>query len=141
MRSTMQEFPLTISSILRHGTQVHHDSEVVTATADGSRRMSYGDVGRQAAQLAHALRSLGITGDQRVATFQWNNNEHLVAYLAIPSMGAVLHTLNIRLFPEQLVYIANHAEDRIVIVDDSLVPLLAKVLPTFETVSYTHLTL
>ena len=136
MRSTMQEFPLTISSILRHGTQVHHDSEVVTATADGSRRMSYGDVGRQAAQLAHALRSLGITGDQRVATFQWNNNEHLVAYLAIPSMGAVLHTLNIRLFPEQLVYIANHAEDRIVIVDDSLVPLLAPHVSQFDTVTH-----
>lgn len=136
MRSTMQDFPLTISSILRHGTQVHHDSEVVTATPDGSRRLSYGEVGRRAAQLAHALRSLGITGDQRVATFQWNNTEHLIAYLAIPSMGAVLHTLNIRLFPEQLVYIANHAEDQVVIVDDSLVPLLAPHVAQLETVTH-----
>ena len=66
----------------------------------------------------------------------WNNAEHLEAYLAIPSMGAVLHTLNIRLFPDQLVYIANHAEDRVVIVDDSLVPLLAKELPQLETVTH-----
>ncbi len=136
MRSTMQDFPLTIASILRHGTQVHADSEVVTATPDGSRRMSYGEVGRSAARLAHGLRSLGITGDQRVATFQWNNTEHLIAYLAIPSMGAVLHTLNIRLFPEQLVYVANHAEDRVVIVDDSLVPLLAPHVPQLETVTH-----
>ena len=76
--------------------------------------------------------ALGITGDQRVGTFQWNNAEHLEAYLAIPSMGAVLHTLNIRLFPEQLTYIANHAEDKVVIVDDSLVDLLAKQLPTLR---------
>ena len=131
MRSTMQDVPLTITSILKHGTTVHHDSEVVTATPDGSRSMSYGELGRRSAQLANGLRSLGITDDQRVATFQWNNAEHLMAYLAIPSMGAVLHTLNIRLFPEQLVYIANHAEDRVVIVDDSLVPLLAPHLGEF----------
>jgi len=136
VQSTMQEYPLTITSILRHGTTIHHDSEVVTATPDGSRSMSYGELGRRSAQLAHGLRSLGITGDQRVATFQWNNAEHLMAYLAIPSMGAVLHTLNIRLFPEQLVYIANHAEDKVVIVDDSLVPLLAPHVPAFETVTY-----
>jgi len=136
VRSTMQEFPLTIASILKHGTTVHHDSEVVTATADGTRSMSYGELGRRTAQLANGLRSLGITGDQRVATFQWNNAEHLMAYFAIPSMGAVLHTLNIRLFPEQLVYIANHAEDKVVIVDDSLVPLLAPHVGQFETVEH-----
>jgi fatty-acyl-CoA synthase len=136
MRSTMQEFPLTIGAILRHGTEVHGDGRVVTATADGSREQTYADVGRRAARLANALRGLGISGDQRVGTFQWNNGEHLEAYLAIPSMGAVLHTLNIRLFPEQLTYIANHAEDQVVIVDDSLVDLLAKQLPTFETVEH-----
>ncbi len=136
MRSTMQDYPLTIGGILRHGTTVHADSEVVTATGDGMRSMSYADLGRRAAKLANALRGLGITGDQRVGTFQWNNTEHLEAYLAVPSMGAVLHTLNIRLFPEQLTYIANHAEDRVVIVDAALVDLLAKVLPTFETVTH-----
>ena len=136
MRSTMQNFPLTIGGILRHGVQVHSDSEVVTATADGMRSRTYADLGRRCARLANALRSLGITGDQRVGTFQWNNAEHLEAYFAIPSMGAVLHTLNIRLFPEQLTYIANHAEDRVVIVDDSLVGLLAPLLPTFATVTH-----
>jgi acyl-CoA synthetase (AMP-forming)/AMP-acid ligase II len=136
MRSTMQEFQLTVGALMRHGTDVHGDGQVVTATSDGSRSRSYAEVGVRAARLANALRGLGITGDQRVGTFQWNNAEHLEAYLAVPSMAAVLHTLNIRLFPEQLTYIANHAEDRVVIVDDSLVDLLAKQLPTFETVEH-----
>lgn len=136
MRSTMQDFPLTIQAILRHGAEVNGDGQVITATADGSRSQSYADLGRRAARLANALRGLGVTGDDRVGTFQWNNGEHLEGYLAIPSMGAVLHTLNIRLFPEQLTYIANHAEDKVVIVDDSLVDLLAKQLPTLETVEH-----
>jgi fatty-acyl-CoA synthase len=136
VKSTMQDVPLTIGSVMKHGTTVHGDSEVVTATAEGVRRASYADLGRRTARLAHALRGLGITGDERVATFMWNNAEHLEAYLAIPSMGAVLHTLNIRLFPEQLVYIANHAEDRVVIVDDSLVPLFGRELPKLSTVTH-----
>ncbi len=136
MRSTMLDAPLTIGSLMRHGTTVHPDSEVVTATPEGSRRTSYADIGTRAAQLANALRELGVKGDQRVGTFQWNNTEHLEAYLAVPSMGAVLHTLNIRLFPEQLVYIANHAEDQVVIVDDSLVGLFAKQLPKMGTVKH-----
>src|SRR5688500_6878577 len=93
MRSTMQDFPLTVGGILRHGTTVHSDAEVVTATPDGMRAMSYADLGARASQLAHGLRRLGITGDQRVGTFQWNNAEHLEAYFAVPAMGAVLHTL------------------------------------------------
>ncbi|MGI9157525.1 MAG: AMP-binding protein, partial [Marmoricola sp.] len=136
MRSTMQDAQLTIGSLMKHGTEVHPDSEVVTATADGSRRSSYADVGTRAARLANGLRALGITGDDRVGTFQWNNVEHLEGYLAVPSMGAVLHTLNIRLFPEQLVYIANHAEDKVVVVDDSLVELFAKELPKLKTVTH-----
>ncbi|ORB83752.1 long-chain fatty acid--CoA ligase [Mycobacterium kansasii] len=134
MYSTMQEFPLTITAIMRHGCGVHGLREVVTATGDGYRHTSYRDVGQRAAQLANALRRLGITGDQRVATFMWNNTEHLVAYLAVPSMGAVLHTLNIRLFAEQIVYVANEAEDRVVLVDLSLARLLAPVLAKLDTV-------
>lgn len=136
MRSTMQEYPLTVGAILRHGTETHGDARVITATATGTRSMTYAEVRVKAAQLANALKTLGITGDERVATFQWNNAEHLVSYLAIPSMGAIMHTLNIRLFPEQLTFIANHAEDKVVIVDDSLVPLLAKQLGSFETVEH-----
>ena len=136
MRSTMQEFPLTIGAILRHGTTGARGRPGGHRDRGLRRARTYADVGRRAARLANALRGLGISGDQRVGTFQWNNAEHLEAYLAVPSMGAVLHTLNIRLFPEQLTYIANHAEDKVVIVDDSLVALLAKLLPTFETVEH-----
>ncbi|MFB4316550.1 long-chain fatty acid--CoA ligase [Actinomadura sp. 21ATH] len=136
MWSTMQDFPLTITSIMRYGTKVSGGAEVVTWTGDGTRRRSYAELGERAARLAGALRGLGVDGDQRVATFMWNNAEHLEAYLAVPSMGAVLHTLNLRLFPDQLVYIANHAEDRIVIVDGSLIPLLAPVLDQFKTVRH-----
>ncbi|WP_026412463.1 long-chain fatty acid--CoA ligase [Actinomadura oligospora] len=136
MWSTMQDVPLTITSIMRFGTGVFGTREVVTWTADGPRRRTYAEVGERAARLANALRGLGVDGDQRVGTFMWNNAEHLEAYLAIPSMGAVLHTLNIRLSAEQLAYIAGHAEDRVVIVDASLVPLLASVLPDMKTVRH-----
>jgi fatty-acyl-CoA synthase len=131
--------PLQVSRILRHGSTVHGGSEVVTwtGTPGASRRASYAEIGRDAARLANALRDeLGVTGDQRVATLMWNNAEHLTTYLAVPSMGAVLHTLNLRLFPDQIAYIANHAEDRVIIVSDTLVPLLAKVLPQLSTVEH-----
>ena len=137
MRSTMMNTPLQVSRLLEHGRNVHGSAEVVTWTADGPRRTSYQEVAADAARLAHALRDdLGITGDERVATLMWNNAEHLVAYLAVPSMGAVLHTLNLRLFPEQLIYIANHAEDRVIIVDSTLIPLLAGVLPHLTSVRH-----
>ncbi|MGH4007442.1 MAG: AMP-binding protein, partial [Pseudonocardiaceae bacterium] len=136
MNSTMMDFPLTVGMIMRHGTTVHGDSEVVTWTGDGARHASYAEVGRRAAQLAGALQGLGVTGDQRVATFQWNNQEHLEAYLAIPSMGAVVHTLNLRLAPDQVSWIANHAHDDVVIVDGSLVGLLARALPAMKTVRH-----
>ncbi|ETZ38365.1 AMP-binding enzyme family protein [Mycobacterium intracellulare MIN_061107_1834] len=119
---------------MRHGCRVHGDRTVTTATGDGYRTTSYRELGCRAAQLANALRRLGVTGDQRVATFMWNNSEHLTAYLAVPSMGAVLHTLNIRLFPEQIAYVANEAEDQVVLVDASLINVLAPVLPRLETV-------
>ena len=140
MQSTMQDAPLQIAQILRHGSTVHGDAEVVTWTGDGSRRRTYAEVGRRCAQLAHALRGLGVDGDQRVATFMWNNAEHLEAYLAVPAMGAVLHTLNIRLFPEQLIHVANHAEDQVIIVDPSLLPLLNPQLPQLTTVKHVIVT-
>ncbi|WP_091561663.1 fatty acid--CoA ligase [Micromonospora pattaloongensis] len=137
MRSTMMDAPLQISRILEHGSTVHAAAEVVTWTGAQPRRMTYAEVGAAAARLAHALRDdLGVVGDQRVATFMWNNAEHLIAYFAVPSMGAVLHTLNIRLFPEQVAYIANHATDRVVLVDSTLIPLLVRVLPQMTTVEH-----
>jgi fatty-acyl-CoA synthase len=140
MRSTMQDSPLTISRIVRYATTVHSEAEVVTWTGSDSRRASYETLGRRAARLANALRGLGINGDQRVGTFAWNNAEHLEAYAAVPAMGAVLHTLNIRLFAEQLSYIANHAGDEVIIVDDSLVGLLAPMLPHMLTVRHVLVT-
>ncbi|WTW96061.1 long-chain fatty acid--CoA ligase [Streptomycetaceae bacterium NBC_01309] len=140
MLSTMQDVPLTIARIMRHGTTVHGASQVVTWTGAEPRRASYAEVGRRSAQLAHALRGLGITGDQRVATFLWNNQEHLECYLAVPSMGAVLHTLNLRLPGDQLIYIANHADDKVLVVDGSLVPLFAPALPALKTIEHVVVT-
>lgn len=134
MDSTMQDFPLTITAIMRHSCGVHGARTVTTATDDGYRHTTYRELGQQAAQLANGLRRLGVTGDERIATFMWNNAEHLAAYLAVPSMGAVLHTLNIRLFPEQITFVANEAEDQVVLVDMSLAKLLAPVLPELKTV-------
>src|SRR6266851_5517823 len=92
----MMDLPLTITSIMRYGTSVFGDREVVTWTGDGTRRRTYAEAGRRATRLANALYRLGVDADQRVGTYMWNNAEHLEAYLAVPSMGAVLHTLNIK---------------------------------------------
>jgi fatty-acyl-CoA synthase len=134
MLSTMQDFPLTITHIFRHGRSVFGESEVVTFEGESCRRASFAQVAERADRLASALRRLGIREGDRVGTFAWNTQEHLEAYLAVPSMGAVLHTLNLRLFPEQLTYITNHAEDRVVLVDATLIPLLARVAGELKTV-------
>jgi fatty-acyl-CoA synthase len=134
MKSTMQDAPLLISDILRHGQQVHGDSSVITVEAGGHRTATFNEVATRAEKLAAALRRLGVQHGDRVGTFCWNNQGHLEAYLAIPSMGAVLHTLNIRLPAEQLAYVINHAEDRFIIVDASLIPLLANVKDDLKTV-------
>ncbi|MEU8307889.1 long-chain fatty acid--CoA ligase [Actinomadura sp. NPDC048955] len=134
--STMQDFPLSVAAILRHGARVYGRSECVTWTGGGApRRATFAQIAGNAERLASALARLGVRPGDRVATFCWNNQEHLEAYFAVPAMGAVLHTLNIRLFPEQLSHIINHADDQVIIVDDSLVPLLARVvreLPAVE---------
>src|SRR4051794_33777450 len=128
------DFPLTLQHILGRMRSVYGGSEGVTLTDDGPQRATYAEVAQRVDKLAHALQSLGIGESDRVATFAWNTQRHLEIYLAAPCMGAVLHTLNIRLFADQLTYIANHAKDKVVFVDDVLVPLLEKVAPTFETV-------
>jgi fatty-acyl-CoA synthase len=136
LASTMMEFPLTLHMILRHGRAVHGGSEVITWTGAGSRRVTFGALAERAERLAAALERLGVRDGDRVGTFMWNNQEHMEAYFAVPCMGAVLHTLNLRLFPDQLVYVINHAEDKVVIVDDSIVPLLARVASQLKTVKH-----
>ncbi len=134
MRSTMQDAPLLISNILGYGKHVHGDSSVITIEADGFRTATFVEVAERAEKLARALQALGIEDGDRVGTFMWNNQEHLEAYLAVPCLGAVLHTLNIRLPAEQLAYVINHAEDRIIMVDATLIPLLAAIKDELKTV-------
>ncbi len=123
----MQDVPLLISSIVRHGEWLYSNKKVFTITPEGVQEATFFEISKRAERLAAALQRLGVRAGDRVATFQWNNQSHMESYLAVPSMGAVLHTLNIRLFPEQLGYIVNHAQDKIIIVDGSLIPLLAKI--------------
>ncbi|WP_329553971.1 long-chain fatty acid--CoA ligase [Streptomyces sp. NBC_00696] len=136
--STMQDVPLLISRILTHGSTVHGTSQVISWTGEGEpERRSFKEIGDRSAQLAHALREeLGVVDGERTATLMWNNAVHVEAYFAIPAMGAVLHTLNLRLPAEQLAWIVNHAADRVIIVNGSLVPLLAPLLPHLKTVEH-----
>jgi len=135
MLSTMQDFPLTVGMIFRHGRAVHGaESKVVTFEGDSCREATFAEVADRVDRLGAALHGLGIREGDRVGTFMWNTQEHLEAYFAVPGMGAVLHTLNIRLFPDQLSWIVNHAADRVVIVDDNLVPVLARVAAELATV-------
>jgi fatty-acyl-CoA synthase len=109
----------------------------VVSVRDGERtRATYAEIVDRADRLCRALESLGVGPGDRVATFSWNTREHLEAYLAVPCMGAVLHTLNVRLFPDQLAYVIGHAEDRVILVDDSLVPVLEELAPRLESVRH-----
>ncbi len=137
MLSTMQDsHPLTVRTLFEHGAGVYADSEVATFDGVTTRRATFAQVAQRARCLAAALHRLGVQPGERVGTFCWNCQEHLEAYFAVPCMGAVLHTLNLRLFPEQIAYIINHAEDRVVIVEQSLIPLLAPILPKLTTVRH-----
>ncbi|MGH4034682.1 long-chain fatty acid--CoA ligase [Actinomycetota bacterium Odt1-20B] len=138
MQSTMQDVPLTVTRILKHGMTVHGTSQVITWTGDGApHRRSYREIGERSARLAHALRDdLGVRDGDRVATFMWNNAEHVEAYYAVPCMGAVLHTLNLRLPADQVSWIVNHAADRVILVNGSLLPLLAPLLDQLPTVEH-----
>jgi fatty-acyl-CoA synthase len=128
MQSTMMDFPLTVRRIFEHGRTTYADSEVVTNEAAGVRRITFGALADRADQLAAGLRRLGVAPGDRVATFAWNTQEHQEAYFAIPGMGAVMHTINIRLSAEQIRYVIGHAGDSVIIADASLAPVLAPVL-------------
>ena len=130
----MQDYPLTLTMLFKHGAQIRSGSEVVSFQGDRSVRTSFGDVAARTARLASALERLGIRRGDRIGTLCWNHQQNLETYFAIPCMGAVNHTLNLRLFPEQLAYVINHAGDRMIIADESLLPVLAKVIPMIKTV-------
>lgn len=136
MHSTMQDHPLTIVHMFDKAERYHADREVITAVPGGRERITYGAWAERTRRLGGVLDALGIGADGRVGTFAWNTARHLELYFAAPCTGRVLHTLNIRLFPEQLTYIANHAEDEVIFVDRSLMALLGPLLPTFTTVRH-----
>jgi len=130
------DFQLTLHHIRRAMRTNSPDARVVTHVEPGTvRSATFAEVHERIDRLARALVRLGVEPGDRVGTFAWNNQRHFELYFAIPCLGAVLHTLNIRLFEEQLTYIVNHAEDRLIFVDDSLVPILEKLAPSFQTVT------
>ncbi len=133
MDGLMMDFPLTIDTILRRAETLYGPREIVTQLPDKSlHRYTYADMARRARQLGVALNTLGIEPGDRVATFAWNHHQHLEAYFGVPAIGAVLHTINIRLHPDDITYIVNHAEDKVVLVDESLMPLFEKVIPNIN---------
>jgi len=134
MRGLMMDYPLVIPKILERARRVYPESEVVSYHADGKHVYNWGEFFGRVVRLMNVLRKLGVKPGDRVATFAWNHNRHLELYYAVPCMGAVIHTLNIRLFPEQLSYIVNHAEDKLIFVDDSLLKPIEALAGEFKTV-------
>jgi fatty-acyl-CoA synthase len=136
MQGLMQESPLTLNGIFRRAETLWSTKRLATATPTGVERTTYGDWAERTRRLGSVLDDLDISADGRVATFAWNSARHLELYFAGPCTGRVLHTLNIRLFSEQLVYIANHAEDEVIFVDRSLLPLLWPHIDECKTVRH-----
>ncbi len=133
MQGLMQDRPLVLPHFFERAEKLFPKKEIITATHTGIERTTYGSWAERTRRLGGALDDLGISADGRVATFAWNTARHLELYFAAPCSGRVLHTLNIRLFPEQVSYIVNHAEDEVIFVDRSLLGLLWPLVDTFET--------
>src|SRR6266496_1986960 len=132
MDALMMDYPLLVRHVAERAETVFPDRELVSRTKEGVERSTYGQLAERVRRLASALERLGVEPGDRVATFAWNSVRHLELYLAVPSMGAVLHTLNIRLFEDDLRYIVGHAEDRMIFLDASL----AQAMPTFDGVEH-----
>jgi fatty-acyl-CoA synthase len=136
MHATMMHTPMTVQLIMQHGEQVFPQSRIGVFDGEQVVHTSYADIAANATRLANGLARLGVEIGDRVGTFSWNNTAHMEAYLAIPAMGAIMHTINIRLSPEHIAYVINHAEDKVIILDASLVPLFEPVLPLLTTVQH-----
>ena len=129
------DFPLLLSTLYNHAVWIHPDQEVVSVEADRSvTRWTYGALDGRVRRLAAALDDLGLETGEAVGTFAWNNHRHHELYWATANTGRICHTINIRLFPDQIVYIVNHARDKVIFVDPDLVPVLAPMVDRFETV-------
>lgn len=137
MNGLMMDYQLTMDRILEHANRMYPQKRIITMQPDGSfHRYTYADMYRRVKRMANALTKLGVAPGDRVGTFAWNNYQHLELYYAIPGAGAVCHTLNIRLFPEQLAYIVNHAEDKVVFIEGSLLPLYERVADQIQGVAH-----
>ncbi|MEX0769048.1 MAG: long-chain fatty acid--CoA ligase [Microthrixaceae bacterium] len=136
MQGTMQDRPLTLNHFVERAERYTPSKLIVTGTAQGVEQTTYGDWAERTRKLVKVLDNLGVAQNARVGTFAWNSARHLELYFAAPCSGRVLHTLNIRLFPQQLTYIVNHAEDDVIFVDRSLLGLLAPLFSTFTTVRH-----
>jgi fatty-acyl-CoA synthase len=136
VQGLMQDYPLTLPHFFNRAERLFPEKHVVTASPAGKQTVTYGQWAERTRRLGGVLDTLGISDDGRVATFAWNTSRHLELYFAAPCTGRVLHTLNIRLFPEQVTYVANHAEDEVVFADKSLLKLLWPLLSTFNTVKH-----
>ena len=135
MQGLMMDQPLLISGLIRHAERHHGATEIVSKTVEGSvHRYTYTDAHRRARKLANALKRLGVRMHDRVATLAWNGFRHYEVYYAVAGSGAVIHTINPRLFPDQIAYIANHAEDKVVFYDTTFAPLIEKLRPQLKTV-------
>ncbi len=135
MRGLMQETPLLISSLIDYAAIYHGDTEIVTRTIEGPiHRSNYAEVSRRAKQLANALKRLGVEFGDRIGTLAWNTHRHFEIYYGVSGSGFVLHTVNPRLFPDQIEYIINHAEDKLLFVDLTFVPLLERIADKLKTV-------
>jgi len=135
LKGLMQDRPLLISSLIEHANSFHPRAEIVSRMVEGPiHRCTYGDISRRSKQAAKALLVLGVDPGDRIATLAWNNHRHMELYFGVSGMGAVLHTINPRLFPDQIQYIANHAEDKILFFDSTFVPLLEKIAPSLKSV-------
>ncbi len=136
MHSTMQDVDLLVSDLFLHGLRTHPESSVLHYQGGEVLRLSFREFGSKVTSLAAGLRRLGVSEDDVVATLCWNSPAHLAAYFAVPGMGAVLHTLNLRLHDDQIVYIANHAADKVILVDADLVPQLQRIIDRLPTVEH-----
>jgi fatty-acyl-CoA synthase len=135
MQGLMQDRPLLISSLIDHANAFHPDAEIVSRTVEGPvHRCTYRDIHRRSKQVANALTALGIKPGDRIATLAWNGYRHMELYYGVSGAGAVLHTINPRLFPEQITFIANHAEDQYLFFDLSFAPLIEKLGPSMQSV-------
>src|SRR5438876_10790988 len=137
MNGQMMQQPLLISALLRHAERHHGEQQIVSRRVEGDiHRQSFAQLAARARRLANALAALQVTAGERVATLAWNGHRHMELYFAVSGSGAVLHTLNPRLHPDQLVYIADHAEDEVLFFDLTFLPLVASIADRTKTIRH-----